>query len=1169
MSSAEQAIVMGAEQPSDQRVRERIRTDLGTTLIIEAAAGTGKTTALVSRIVAVIASGCATLDRVVAVTFTEKAAGELKLRLRAEIELARHDLTRFDAIGRDRLTAALEKLEEAHIGTIHSFCADLIRERPVEARVDPMFEVAPEEMANALFDAAFERWFQATLAAPGEGVRRVLRRRDLADRNGPRPILRDAAEKLLDWRDFAAPWQHEAFERERAVDDLITTILAHEELAAEADPDDWLRKAFETIARPLREAIRLEGVQPRDYDALEDTLIRLLRGNPRHWNWKGSGDRFGQISRTDALARRDELKRRIEEFRELAGANLAPLLRDEVWPVVKYYDDLKRRTGRLDFLDLLLIARDLVRDNAAVRAELQERFTHIFVDEFQDTDPLQAEILMLLASDDPSATDWLTVTPRPGKLFIVGDPKQSIYRFRRADVALYQSVKRRLLDRGAELEYMTVSFRAAPGIQRMINAAFAPAMAAESESQPAYARLEPYRPEAGPQPEIVALPVPAPYGKYGRITKWQIDESLPDAIAAFVAWLIEKSGWRVTERETPTAPGPIRPRHVCILFRRLNSFGRDVTRPYVRALEARHISHVLVRGGSFNEREEIEALRNALAAIERPDDELCVFATLRGPFFAIADGPLLRYRAACRRLHPFHRPPPDLAPEMAEVTDALDLLRELHRGRNRRPIADTIARLLAATRAHAGIAIWPTGEQALANVMRLMDFARRYEANGGAVSMRGFVDELEARAEREQAGDAPVAEEGTEGVRIMTVHSAKGLEFPIVVMADLTCNETAREAHRYADPIRGLCAQRLAGCAPRELLDHSADEIRRDKEEAVRVLYVAATRARDLLVVPVVGDEEPGRLDSPEAGWLARLAPAIYPEARAARAPLERKPTLCPDFVAQMVGVRPPDARGNSHGVAPGLHRPRIGDHRVVWWDPSILELDGQETMGLRQSRLLEADERHERSERGRLEYESWSGARRTLIEVGSVPSIRVATVTELAAIAEPPELPKAADVLVEEGPRVPGRPHGARFGTLVHATLSRVALDASTDGVASIAAFYARALGATADETAAAAAAVYGALSTPLIRRAATAAEIRRECALAVKLVDGTIAEGIADLAFIETVDGVRQWTVVDFKTDVEIVGRMDEYRRQVGLYTRAIRESSGLAARGVILWI
>src|SRR5262249_44628091 len=150
------------------------------------------------------------------------------------------------------------------------------------------------------------------------------------------------------------------------------------------------------------------------------------------WEWKGRGERFGDATRTEIFARRGTLRRQLTEFRERAGANLAPLLRQELWPVLGYYEEQKRRTGRLDFLDLLFKARDLVRDHAAVRAALQQRFTHIFIDEFQDTDPLQAEILLLLAADDPAETDWQQVAPRPGKLFLVGDPKQSIYRFRRA-----------------------------------------------------------------------------------------------------------------------------------------------------------------------------------------------------------------------------------------------------------------------------------------------------------------------------------------------------------------------------------------------------------------------------------------------------------------------------------------------------------------------------------------------------------------------------------------------------------------------------------------------------------------------------------------------------------------------------------------------------------------
>ena len=858
-----------------------------------------------------------------------------------------------------------------------------------------MFEVAPEEAQRGLFEAAFGRWFEEALAAPGPALRRVLRRRALADREGPRPILAAAARELLEWRDFATPWRPEEFDRDAAIDELVEMIQAAGAIANEADGDDWLRRSMEMLARPIAEATRLEAVRARDYDALEDTLIRLLQGNQRHWGWKGRGEHFGAITRAEAFVRRAAIKERLEDLRERAGANLAPQLRDELWPVIGYYDELKDRVGRLDFLDLLRLARNLICSNATVRAELQERFSHIFVDEFQDTDPLQAEILLLLAADDPAATDWLTVTPRPGKLFIVGDPKQSIYRFRRADVTLYQSVKQRLLARGAALEYLRVSFRATGEIQQMINAAFAPLMPLESPSQPAYAALEASRTDAPAQPAVVALPVPAPYSDYGRITDWSIEKSLPDAVAAFIEWLIRDSGWTVTERDSPEQRIAIRPRHICMLFRRLNQWrsgrARDVTRDYVRALEGRHLEHVLVRGGSFNQREEIEALRNALAAIERPDDELSVYAVMRGPLFALTDAALLRFRETCGSLHPFRPIAETLAAELAEVAEALAALRELHRGRNRRPIADTIAQLLAATRAHAGFAIWPTGEQALANLMRLMEMARRYEAASGATSLRGFVDLLEERADSEQAGDAPVVEEGTEGVRIMTVHSSKGLEFPVVILADPTCNETAGAARRYVDPERRLCVQTLAGGAPRELIEHAAEELRRDEEEAVRVLYVAATRARDLLVVPVVGDAR-------HAGWLGRLSPALYPDPHAALKPLSRTPDGCPEFRSAFVGSRPSDAHLNGAGVAPGVHRPEAGGHRIIWWDPALLKLDARESMGLRQTRLLEADEApHGRSAAVKQEAEAWRESRTAALEAGAVPSIRVSIATEAA----------------------------------------------------------------------------------------------------------------------------------------------------------------------------
>src|SRR6185295_16758040 len=155
----------------------------------------------------------------------------------------------------------------------------------------------------------------------------------------------------------------------------------------------------------------------------------------------------------------------LDAFLAATGADLAPRLRDDLWPIIAEYERLKERAGCLDFLDLLIRARDLIREDDAARAELQRRFTRVFVDEFQDTDPLQAEILLLLTADDPRERDWRQVRPLPGKLFLVGDPKQSIYRFRRADVRVYHDVCQQLRRHDARHLTLTTSFRGTPNLQ--------------------------------------------------------------------------------------------------------------------------------------------------------------------------------------------------------------------------------------------------------------------------------------------------------------------------------------------------------------------------------------------------------------------------------------------------------------------------------------------------------------------------------------------------------------------------------------------------------------------------------------------------------------------------------------------------------------------------------
>ncbi|TMQ47507.1 MAG: ATP-dependent deoxyribonuclease subunit A [Candidatus Eisenbacteria bacterium] len=1170
MSRLEQPRALSAERPApvaDHEARERIATDLDTTLIVEAAAGTGKTTQLIRRILAVLRSGKGRLDRMVAVTFTEVAAGEMKLRLRAEIEGARRDES-VPEPERQRLTDALPRLEEARIGTIHSFCADLLRERPVEAGVDPQFEVAPEDVSDQLLDRAFDRWFERQLSQPGPGVKRILRRRSREE--GPRALLRDAARALVDRRDFPAPWRRlEGFDREAELKDLMAEMADLASWAERGDPEDYFTQSLVEIARFVSEAERLAAVHGPDPDGLEARLVGFSRF--RHWGWKGFARTTAGFPKQELKERRDALHERIKIFLDRAGASLAPELRDDLWPVVEDYEQLKAQAGRLDFMDLLVRARDMVRDRHGVREELQQRFAHIFVDEFQDTDPLQAEILLLLSASDPGQSDWTRVRPVPGKLFLVGDPKQSIYRFRRADVSLYEAVKRLLLAAGGRLVELTASFRSVREIQELVNATFAPVMGEQGgPSQARYVPLAPVRPSAPDQPAVVALPVPAPYGRYDRITKEQIEQSLPDAVGAFVAWLVRDSGWTVTERERPGERLPLEPRHVCLLFRRFQSFSEDMTWRYVRALEDRRIPHLLLGGGSFHIREEIETIRNALAAIERPEDELAVYAALRGPLFAFTDGVLLAWRERFGSLHPFRPDAAELPGQWHELGEALVVLRDLHRGRNSRPVADTIGRLLRATRAHAGIAIWPTGEQALANVLRLHDMARRAERNG-LISFRAFVDWLADQSERRKAGEAAIFEEGAEGVRLMTVHRAKGLEFPVVILADLTANETQQRAARWVDPARGpreqpLCAMRIAGCAPPELLDHEREELDREREEAIRVLYVAATRARDLLVVPAVADER-------QPGWTAVLNPGIYPPAMRARDRAAPAPG-CPEFGFDAVAKRPqPEPPRGS--IVPGLHRPEAGPHEVVWWDPHTLEIGVRQSMGLAQQKILEADEGGVRSEEGTRAHEQWKEKLADRREAAGVPALRVKAATAVAGEgresgAGEEGVREVGAVEIETVAAEASRPRGARFGSLVHAALASIGLEDGAAAIGAMAALHGRLLGSTPEEVAAAARTVERALQHPLLRRAAAAARsgnCRREARILHRLEDGTVVEAVCDLAFLEPNEPDAHWTVVDFKTDFELEGQLDRYRRQLALYREAIEAATGRPARAVLL--
>jgi ATP-dependent exoDNAse (exonuclease V) beta subunit len=1141
----------------DRDARDQIRDDLDSTLVVEAAAGTGKTTALVSRIIEVVRRGKGELSRLVAVTFTEKAAGELKLRLRGELERARsRSRADGDAESARRLERGLAQLEEAHIGTIHGFCADLLRQRPLAAGVDPLFEVATEEEKERLYRRVFDGFLEDKLKDPPPGIRRLLRRQALRE-EGPVDDLYRAGLKLLDLRDFPTRWQIRPFDRDAEIDQLVGRALALADKAALAqNPRDFLFMDFADLiafAQDLRGQEQVSG--KRDYDALEHRLSAVkLKGR------KGRGAYGPGAIREELLEERDSLKAAVTDFDQRARADLVAHLQNELSELIARYDVLKEKRGRLDFLDLLARARDLVKGEASIRLELQEAFSHVFVDEFQDTDPLQSEILLLLSADDPAESDWRRVRPVPGKLFVVADPKQSIYRFRRADVALYQQVKNQLVRNGAKALYLTVSFRSVPELQELVNSAMSDAMKRTAVNHQAdYVPLSPARERIEGQPAAVALPVPRPYGDYGTVVFYAIQRSEPGAVASWLRWLLEESGWKVSSRGEQGLR-PVRPSDVCLLFRRFVRGQDSVTQPYVDALQALDVPHVLVGGRGFHQREEIDAMRVALTAVERPDDELSVFSTLRGPLFSIPDESLFLFRDRHGPLHPFRALPEDDSSD-SSVRDALDVLARLHKNRNHRPVAFTIRELLDATRAQAGFALWQAGDQVLANILRLMQIARTFEESGG-LSFRGFIDHLDALADATERADQPVIEDGVDAVRLMTVHKAKGLEFPVVVLCDVTCS-LSFGASRHVDPDRKIFAVRFAGGSPWELLDHEANESERDLAESMRLLYVAATRARDVLVVPVVADEPQ------ESGWVGPLLKAIHPPSKNYLLPMVAPG--CPRFSAnECVIDRPSKAHIlPGHGIRPGLHKPQRGRHTVVWWDPHLFEHAAETKPGLRRHWILKADPGDDEG-KGAREYSLWLSRRDSLLESGSRQSAKVTTVSRLVeedkaevATVEGADAIRLAEV--EGRDRV--RPTGKRFGSLVHEVLARAALDAGREELLSVARSLGRAFDSPDEEVDAAVAAASSALRHPLVERARRAEALFRETPLVYRTTEGKLVEGVPDLVFRDTKEGGL--TIVDFKTDLRPDMVSASYRNQVALYRLGLRDATGSPAEGWLLFV
>ena len=594
----------------DAADRARIETDLDTDLLVEAGAGSGKTTALTGRMLALVAGGTATVDQLAAVTFTRKAAGELRERFQERLEAEIRGLESAPpAAGLEeevewtarlgRLREVLRELDRAFIGTIHSFCARLLRERPLEARLDPGFREVTQEEALRLRSLFWDGFIERRTAGEDPELARVLE-------VGLRPHqLRGLFDALVENPDvrFQAPAVEAPGEEE-------LTWLRHEleevlERASEGMPEEEPDRGWCPVQARIRELRFRRAVHGWD------DPIRLLESAgqvARKDTWKATQNRWpskGAALRAQEILNgfgAEDGRARSIHLRWLA--HRYPLALALARSAAREFEEHRLRTGQLDFEDLLMQAAALLRRSPVARRELGRRYRRILVDEFQDTDPVQAEVLLLLASepagevreDDPP--EWTGAVPRPGQLFVVGDPKQSIYRFRRADIAVYDQVKRRFEAFGGVL-HLTVNFRSTPAIARLVNGVFGGPggfPAEPSELQAGFASMDAFREEGSAVRSGVWVYPVEPRGD-GRAA---VAEDDAERVASWIRGRVDR--------------GDRSPGDFLVLTRQKVALAR-----YARALEERNLP-VQVTGAGVGIEEELGELLLLLRALADPGD---------------------------------------------------------------------------------------------------------------------------------------------------------------------------------------------------------------------------------------------------------------------------------------------------------------------------------------------------------------------------------------------------------------------------------------------------------------------------------------------------------------------------------------------------------------------
>ncbi|MFC4076877.1 UvrD-helicase domain-containing protein [Salinithrix halophila] len=799
--------------------------------IVTAGAGSGKTRVLVERFLSILERHLDEpdpLDNVVAITFTEKAATEMKERVRngaaERMEQAQQDGRIKESEGWYRMVSGMDR---ARISTIHSFCARLLRDFPVEANVDPDFRILDDPQSDRLLNEAVHRVLPAVVPT--------------GRTNGELPSPLERVVTL--WGVQGSIHRLTLLYREMTTYGWEPADL---DLRTRKHLQETGRRLIRKEAELLRQVVdagdkilslsggkrctRFQEEWPRLKEALEEARNAADRIGPLTEVKKLTGGNWGR--KEEILQPRDRLKSLCEECLAAAGGNawlpeekivLQELL-TAVEEIHRGYLCLKAEAGGLDFDELQVRAVRLLRDHPAVVRRVRERVRYLMVDEYQDTNEAQKML-----------TDLLCPGPHgehvPGKLFVVGDPKQSIYRFRGADVSVFRRTREEILAEGGKEVSLLDNFRSEGSLVNFVNVLFSGLMSNDPRDDNHYRAAGANRQAEGDtRVEMLTLPPSAEEGK------GEHRELETAAIARRIRQLVDEG---------------IPPGDVAVLFQAMTH-----VKILEEALIAQGVPCYVVKGSGFFERQEITDVLHLLRLLADPSDRLALTGLLRSPFCAVSDETLLRIcsKQGWERELSAWAETEGLAPE--EQEKLLRFAAYLSRWRylqGRITVAELLERALEESAYRHVVWALPQGEQARANLDKFLRLTRTWQTDA-PYSVHTVLQNVNLLIQR-QARETEAAVEAEEGnsVKLMTIHQAKGLEFPVVIVPDLSRRPPREMPDLRVDRESGLVIRladlRLDRVETYRWREVKEKEERFDREESVRHFYVAITRAEDRIIL--------------------------------------------------------------------------------------------------------------------------------------------------------------------------------------------------------------------------------------------------------------------------------------------------------------------------------